>query len=140
MGQESAGHGLVVEPFNIEQDYPEYKRIWEAHGQECPDKDVLSQFGIKVRYEEDLVCCGFLYDTGCAMCMFEWFVVNKEMRRPIREEGKDLLLKKVVDSAKIANYRFIYTATCSEAFKAKLNNFGFNASSEKKQIHMFCKV
>lgn len=138
MGQADARH-LLVETYK-DSDYEEYKGLWEKQNANCPDKDVLSKYGIKITLDGNMVCCGFLFDTGCSMCMFEWYIVNKDAPRNVRKDALNLLVEKVKEYAKLAGYRFIYTGVGSESFMKKLTDHGFTVNTPKKMVHMFYKV
>ncbi len=140
MGQKDSGCSLVIDNFIHQSDYQTYCELWNDYGVNAPDIDVLSRYGFKVTQDNKMICAGFLYDTGCSMCMFEWFIVNKNAKKEVRGEALNKLLEKITYCAKMANYKYIYTATDSEAFAARLRNYNFNCSTEKKQLHMFCRL
>ncbi|MEE8208532.1 MAG: hypothetical protein V3T88_06235 [Nitrosomonadaceae bacterium] len=127
---------MIVRGFDPEKDYEDLLNMWATHESMPPPLDVLSPYGVWVEYKGEPVCCVFMYDTGCSMCIMQFVISNGKMPKEIRNEGLDRMVEECIEWAKESDFKYIYTATSVQKYINRLEDNGFSKEGTLQQ-HMF---
>lgn len=132
---------VKIRDFRFEEDYEDLCDWWEKAGSFAPHPEHLPKTRL-IAYEEktgDKICAGFLYNTDSAICIFEFFVSNPDLKKDIRDLGLNTLIAKIISLAKEKEYGMIYTSTSIPKFVKRLEDQGF-LLLDKGQNHLFKKL
>jgi len=136
--EEGSSIDILIRSFDYDKDYVELTDWWKRHGSFAPDKEHLPKTGLLGYHIEsgEKVCAGFLYNTDSSICVFEFFIVNPDISKEIRDAGLDKLINRIIELATQKEYSLIYTSVGVPKFIDRLESKGF-VKAEINQQHMF---
>ena len=76
-------------------------------------------------------CCGFVYFTGTAFCLFEWVTANPEVRHAERTACLDYLFESVKAIVKGAEASTIFMSVRHSGLMARLEKHGFKVTDQR---------
>lgn len=94
-----------------ESDYEEMKSWYNKRNEDC----IPIHFLPKVGFIIPNICVGFLYQTDGKFGLIENFITNPDADKKDRHEALDLLIQKLLDTAKELNYTYIIATTNDES-------------------------
>lgn len=116
---------LSFETFIPELHYEMLSNWWLGHNWPSPPVSHLPTYGIISNLNGKPSAAGFIYQTDSAFCLFEWIIVNPEVRRAERSEAISGLIEKAKEVARELGFQTIFMSVKSESLIGRLAKHGF---------------
>lgn len=98
---------------------------WKQHNWPVIPLSHLPQLGFVSFIDDIAAAAGWLYQTDSAFCIFEWIVVNPEIRREKRTLALNALIKKAKEAAKVMEFETIFMSVRHAPLVSRLEKHGF---------------
>lgn len=119
-------NNLNIEYFEPENHYETICKWWTDYKWTQLPLEALPKTGIVVKYDNDMVCAGFLYKTDSCIAWPEFFVSNPHFReKGFREAALTMLLKKLLEAAKESGFKICFSSVNNYRLRKRLKDVGF---------------
>jgi hypothetical protein len=108
-------------------DYPSLYSWWTAHKWQPVAIEALPKTGLVI----EGVCAGFIYKTDSNMCLIEWIISNPETDKNVRNDALDLLINKLVDTAKEMGFTLAFTSVQHQGLLKRYENHKFIVTDQQ---------
>ena len=88
-------------------------------------REMLPKKGLVIYQGLIPVCAGFIIQTDCPYCYFEFFCCNKRIKKEYRNEGINLLIEKLCEKSKELGYKYIAIRSSIPKLLQRGESYGF---------------
>jgi GNAT superfamily N-acetyltransferase len=119
---------MKVRRFEASTDYEDVCKWWKGQGWEPLPLPMLPKAGFIVEKNGTKLCAGWLYETDSKIAWAEWIVGNPEIKKGLRREGLDELLKTIIEYAKGREFGLIFASIQHRGLIERYEKFGFTVT------------
>jgi hypothetical protein len=116
---------LVVAQIDLKEDFPVLERFWEERNFPSPPPEFLPPTGLLVKYEDTIVCAGFLFKTDAKVACIGHLISNPSTPGVIRNSALNLLLVSLESIARKEGFGMISSSTNLERLMRRYEKLGF---------------
>lgn len=116
---------LEIRKFDPEQDYADVVAWWTARKWPTIALDLLPKTGFIVEGYGVKICAGWLYKTDSKFALIEWIVSNPLPGHESRGEALDILMLRLVETAKRQDFKAIFSSIDNKRLIARYKKHGF---------------
>ncbi len=124
---------------------PIVHKWWKDWGWPPIDPNMLSTIGVMVKYNNEYICAGWIYQTDSLMCVSDFFIsAKKKFTRNIRKESIKSLIAKLEELGKKLGFKAVYTSVRSQSLIKILLELDYGKESKTgigdKNMTVFIKT
>ena len=106
----------------------DFDKWWKDQEGYCVPDTLLSQHGIVVNHQGKAAAIGFIIKTDADFCLFEYMVVNPDVRKDERTKCINQLFEAGINKAKDLGFSSMFTFTNNKNLVSRMEKFGFKAA------------
>ena len=117
---------MEVRLYEPAKDYAMLCGWWDAWGWEAIPQNLLPKYGLVIKNEGVDTYAAFIYRTDSGLCLFDWFVSNKNAPVKLRRGGLDFLIKEGKGLAKRLGFAAVWCSVNDKGLIKKLETNGID--------------
>lgn len=121
---------ITTENFEAEKHYKEIVKWWKYHNFSVMPLHALSDIGIVLCYNGDMVCASWLYTTNSSISWLEFYVSNPEIGKEIRNECLERMIDMMIVTAKHLGFKSVFSSIKVPKLIERLEARGFMRADE----------